>query len=83
MLKLQYFASLRDQLACDGEELAWETSMNSVTALLTHLRQRNPSWEAALSAKHLMVAVNQEMATLSSPIKDGDEVAFFPPVTGG
>jgi len=48
------------------------------------LRQRGAPWDAALSAKApIKLALNHEIASLSSTVRAGDEVAFFPPVTGG
>jgi molybdopterin synthase sulfur carrier subunit len=55
-----------------------------VAALRAHLRGRGGAWQAALADGRLVrMAVNQDMAQPSAAIKAGDEVAFFPPVTGG
>lgn len=56
----------------------------TVGALRTHLRGRGAAYESALGErKALRMALNQEMVAASAPLKAGDEVAFFPPVTGG
>jgi molybdopterin synthase sulfur carrier subunit len=81
-VKVLYFAGLREQLGSPGEEL--EVSATTVAALRTQLMARGGVWQSALAqGKALRVAVNQEMAQPGTPVKPGDEVAFFPPVTGG
>ncbi|POZ62986.1 molybdopterin converting factor subunit 1 [Chromobacterium alticapitis] len=81
-LNLLYFARLRETLGVESEQLDSEAA--TVAELLTELRQRGQAWALELSAdKVFRVAVNQEMAGLETPLADGDEVAVFPPVTGG
>ena len=81
MIRLRYFAHLREQLGIGSEEL--EAAAN-VDELIGRLRARGGKWaEAVGSEGQVLAAVNQEMATPRTPIRDGDEVAFFPPVTGG
>lgn len=82
MLQLKYFASLRDQLQTSEESLASYPYTN-VAELKQALRERGEPWQALLSGSNVLVAVNQNMAFDSTRIKDGDEIAFFPPVTGG
>jgi molybdopterin synthase sulfur carrier subunit len=83
-VKLLFFASLRERLGVSGETLELPPGIDSVGALREHLMQRGEPWQAVLAAtRALRVAVNQEMAQASTPVKAGDEVAFFPPVTGG
>jgi molybdopterin synthase sulfur carrier subunit len=84
MLKLLYLARLREDLGTGAEELALPAGVTTVAGLRAHLIARGGAWATVLAnAKALRVAVNQEMAEPSTPIKTGDEVAFFPPVTGG
>jgi molybdopterin synthase sulfur carrier subunit len=84
MLKLLYFARLREDLGTGAEELALPAGVTNVAGLRAHLVARGGAWAAVLAnGKALRVAVNQEMAEPSTPLKTGDEVAFFPPVTGG
>ena len=84
MVNLLYFARLREALGRDKESLALPAGVRTVSALTDLLRGRGAAWESELApAKPVRVAVNQEMATSDTPIADGDEVAFFPPVTGG
>ena len=83
-LKLVFFARLREDLGTNTEELALPPGVGTVAALRAHLASRGGSWAAALAqGKAIRVAVNQEMAQPTTPVKSGDEVAFFPPVTGG
>ncbi|MBX9348368.1 molybdopterin converting factor subunit 1 [Chromobacterium vaccinii] len=81
-LSLLYFARLRETLGVESEQLDSEAA--NVAELLAELRQRGQSWALELAAdKVFRVAVNQEMARPDTPLADGDEVAVFPPGTGG
>ena len=83
MLKILYFASLREQVGIANEALAMPATA-TVAGLVEALRGRGGEWAEALSAnKPWRVAINQEMSNMESPLKSGDEVAIFPPVTGG
>jgi len=83
MIRILYFASLRERVGTDTEEFDLDNS-RSVADVLTRLRARGGSWTEALDpAQTVLAAVNQDMARLDAPIQDGDEIAFFPPVTGG
>ncbi len=83
-VKLLYFAALREQLGSQGEEIALPRGVTTVAALQVHLQGRGGSWQSALAANRALgVAVNQEIAQGATPVKAGDEIAFFPPVTGG
>jgi molybdopterin synthase sulfur carrier subunit len=82
VIKVLYFAGLREQLGTAGEDL--DASPTTVAGLRAQLMSRGGAWQSALAqGKALRVAVNQEMAQPSTPVKPGDEIAFFPPVTGG
>jgi len=84
VVTLLYFAGLRESLGCSREELALPSGNSTVAALVEELRRRGTRWtDAFASGKTWRVAVNQKMANLATPVKPGDEVAFFPPVTGG
>nr|WP_067290539.1 molybdopterin converting factor subunit 1 [Marinobacterium profundum] len=83
-LQLVYFARVREQLGLDAEELQCSAELSRVDQLIDYLvAERGERWQAVLKAPNLLVAVNQEMVSLSTSLADGDEVAFFPPVTGG
>ncbi len=76
-IKVKYFASMRERMGCAEQEIEVSESLLTVGGL----------WRGYLSDQVLpvntLVAVNMEYCDLGSVIKDGDEVAFFPPVTGG
>lgn len=83
-VKVLFFASLREQLGAGALEVDAPSGVATVGALRAHLRSRGASYESALGEKKaLRMAVNQEMVPASAPLEAGDEVAFFPPVTGG
>jgi molybdopterin synthase sulfur carrier subunit len=83
-LTLRFFASLKEQLGKDVEEIDVPAGVATVAALRAHLTKRGGDWQAAFAEKKLVrAAVNQEMAQATATLKPGDEVAFFPPVTGG
>jgi molybdopterin synthase sulfur carrier subunit len=83
MIQVRYFASLREQLGRDAEAI--EPSAGATVAeLRAFLCARGELWAAVLAPEQrILAAVNQEMARPDSSVADGDEVAFFPPVTGG
>jgi len=83
-VKLLYFASLREQVGSSGESLDLPAGVATVAALRAHLGERGGAWHAALASNRaLRVAVNQDLAHPGTAVSEGDEVAFFPPVTGG
>jgi len=83
-LKVLYFARLRERLGMAEEVVELPDGMGMVAMLLDVLRARGGAWAEELAAgKNFRVAVNQDMAGMEAPIEDGDEVAIFPPVTGG
>jgi len=83
-VKVLYFAALREQLGTGAEEIELPAGVGTVAALRSHLRTRGGAWQLALAdGKLVRAAVNQDMAPPTAALKGGDEVAFFPPVTGG
>ena len=83
MVKVLFFAGLREALGTGSESLALPDGVATVGALRDYLAARGEPWSALASTKNLRVAVNQQMVGMDTPVKAGDEVAFFPPVTGG
>lgn len=82
IIKVLYFASLRESLGIAEESIQLEGA--TVSALLEQLRSRGPVWAQQLSPEqNYRFAVNQVMADFATAIRADDEVAFFPPVTGG
>ncbi|VTP65470.1 Sulfur carrier protein moaD [Leclercia adecarboxylata] len=78
VLFLRRFASWSntDSLTLDNE-------FATVEALRAHLAAQSDRWALALDAGKLLAAVNQTLVEFNHPVTSGDEVAFFPPVTGG
>lgn len=83
MIKLLYFAGLREALGVSAEELALPAEVTTVAGLRRHLAARGEPWAVLTRNGNLKAAVNQSMAGPEAAVADGDEVAFFPPVTGG
>ena len=84
MVKVLYFARLREDLGCAEETIVLPPGVDTVAGLRAHLMARGTAWRQGLAdGRALQVAVNQDMARPGTPVKQGDEVAFFPPVTGG
>lgn len=81
MLKVLFFAQLRDVL--DLNELNVKQNCADVRQLRMYLQQKDEIWQEYLATGKALVAVNQTLVSDEHPLKDGDEVAFFPPVTGG
>ena len=79
-----YFARLRESLGKASEELAVPAGVHDLDGLRAFLVRRGGAWASELAGtRPVRAAINQDMADGESPIKDGDEIAFFPPVTGG
>jgi sulfur-carrier protein len=84
MLRLLYFAWLRERLGRAEEEVAPPASVGTVGELIAWLGARDAGHGAAFANPGLIrAAVNQEFAGPETKVTAGDEVAFFPPVTGG
>lgn len=84
MIRILYFARLRERLGVSEEQLDHPDGVRDVGALIRHLRQRGAPWAEVLGeGETLMMAVNQELARTDTPVQDGDEIGLFPPVTGG
>lgn len=84
MIKVLYFARLRETLGISGEELDWTPDTATVASLMGLLSARGDIWQQQFDGcRPLRAAVNQTLVPNSATIKAGDEVAFFPPVTGG
>jgi molybdopterin synthase sulfur carrier subunit len=83
-LTLLYFAWLRQKLGKSEESMALPPGVKDVRGLIAHLRQLGPDYAQALGDEsRIRVAVNQRHAGLDEKLADQDEIAFFPPVTGG
>ena len=84
MIKLLYFARLREAVGIAGEEIALPPEVQDVQGLMAWLAARGGSWQQEFNGSRLLrAAVNQELVGNTATFKAGDEIAFFPPVTGG
>ncbi|WP_027133818.1 molybdopterin converting factor subunit 1 [Geminicoccus roseus] len=83
-MKILYFAWLRQRTGTSTETIDLPPGVTNVTELLAHLGERHPSFAEAISARGVVrCAVNQRHVDRDHPVTAADEVAFFPPVTGG
>jgi molybdopterin converting factor subunit 1 len=83
-MKVLYFAWLRQKIGVAEEEVSPPGSVRDVAGLIDFLAARSPGHAAAFADRAVVrCAVNQDFAGPDAPVRPGDEVAFFPPVTGG
>jgi molybdopterin synthase sulfur carrier subunit len=83
-MRLLYFAWLRARIGTAEEELALPSQVHDVKSLLDWLKARGPNYAEALKdLSTVRVAVNQDYVGPEHSVRDGDEIAIFPPVTGG
>jgi molybdopterin synthase sulfur carrier subunit len=83
-MKVLYFAWLKDRVGIAEEEVSPPAEVATVAALVAWLKARSPRHAAAFADLAVVrCAVDQEHAPFDAPIADAQEVAFFPPVTGG
>jgi molybdopterin synthase sulfur carrier subunit len=84
MARILYFASLAETLGTQAEQVELAPDCRTVDDLVETLRARGEPFAGAFDGStRILVAVNQEMSDSSAAIAAGDEIAFFPPVTGG
>jgi len=82
MISVLFFGPLKTLVPAGVETLEWDGG--DTDDLLTLLRTRGPEWQEALSPKRLFkLAINRQLLHAPASIRDGDEVALIPPVTGG
>ncbi|MBS7809414.1 molybdopterin converting factor subunit 1 [Roseococcus pinisoli] len=83
-MQILYFAWVREKVGAAGEDMVLPEGVTDVGALMRHLGSLSPRHaEAFANPTAIRAAVNQDFATPGTPVSDRDEVAFFPPVTGG
>ncbi|WP_317930611.1 molybdopterin converting factor subunit 1 [Halioxenophilus sp. WMMB6] len=87
MIQVLFFARLRDQLGTNQMHINLDEinggKSTTVADLIAYLCQRNSHWQSFLMEQKLFSAVNQTVVPATTALTDNDEVAFFPPVTGG
>ena len=82
-INIKYFASVRETLASDGEVLHLTHPQPTIADAIAALKNLSPNHAQALSHPRLSAALNLTMSQLTTALNDGDELALFPPVTGG
>lgn len=83
-MTLLYFAWVRQTVGTGEEEMALPAHVRDVRGLIAHLKSRSDAYACAFADEsRIRAAVNQHHAGPDAPVREGDEVAFFPPVTGG
>jgi molybdopterin converting factor subunit 1 len=83
-VKLVYFAWVRQKVGIGEESLSLPPDVTTVSELVTYLAGRGAGYrDAFVNPARLRAAINQDHVHFDAPVHDDDEVAFFPPVTGG
>jgi molybdopterin synthase sulfur carrier subunit len=83
-LELRFFASLREALGVSQEGITIPAEVKTIADLRSYLAQRSDMWAEVLGSNRVIrCALNQQMVDAGTPLEDGAEIAFFPPVTGG
>lgn len=82
-MKILFFGSLREQLGTGELELTLPDHVQTVSDLVSTLKQRGEQWQQGLGQGQFLCAINQVMTFDTASLSDNDELALFPPVTGG
>lgn len=83
-IKVLYFARIKEAVSYSTEDIVLPDDISTITALKHFLAKRGDVWANLFNAKQtIRAAINHELVDNMASIKSGDEVAFFPPVTGG
>lgn len=83
MINVLFFAQVRELLNTAKLAIDADQAIATTEDLRAYLAAKDEKWARVMASNKLLVAVNQTMSNWDAPVKDGDEVAFFPPVTGG
>ena len=82
-VNILYFASIGESLGIEDEIIELPQEGLSLGELKEKLAIRGPAWEKVMRSTTLQSALNQAISCDTASLRDGDEIAFFPPVTGG
>ena len=83
-IKVLYFARIKEAVIYSTEDIVLPSNVLTITALKNYLAQRGDTWADLFNGRQtIRAAINHELVGNLASIKEGDEVAFFPPVTGG
>ena len=83
-MEMFYFAKIRENIGHTSETIAIPENVTDVSGLIKHLCEQGENYQAAFENKAaIRVAVNQDYVNFDHPVQDSDEIAFFPPMTGG
>lgn len=82
MINVLFFASLKERLDCEGVRIP-AAGIKTIDDIKQQLISDNPNWEKWLNKRNLLCSKNLTMTSVNTDVGSGDEIAFFPPVTGG
>ncbi|HQR03406.1 MAG: molybdopterin converting factor subunit 1 [Proteobacteria bacterium] len=83
MIRILFFARVREEVGQARLEMPLPAGITTLGTLRDHLAAQGEGWSYLSRCPNLRTALNQELAPPETPLREGDEVAFFPPVTGG
>ena len=84
MLKIHYFASLREQMGRECDDLVLPNNVSNVAELIDSIMRSDSVFKDVFdSAPKVLVAVNQVVVSMDHKLTEDEEIAFFPPLTGG
>ncbi|CAA0118724.1 Molybdopterin synthase sulfur carrier subunit [BD1-7 clade bacterium] len=84
MIRVLFFAKLREDLGVESLDIGFDSDIQSIHDIIARIRdQRGNDFADNITADGIVTALNHQIVKGNLPVNDGDEVAFFPPVSGG